>query len=583
MTTSWPSPPWREALSLLRHHRRPIMAALVLVALSRLAAMGFPTAARYLVDEVIGRQRSDRVGLVAMLVCVAVSIEAATAFAAAQVAGATGQRATARLRQELQGRVLALPLRRLEDSHGGALAARVMADTEQVRYLVGNGFAQLVASLLTAVLALGVLFLIDAPLTLCVLGVAGLTALWLGHGFGRISGGFDGVLRRHAELTGWFGQLLSGIRTVKAFVAEREEATRFGKQSHKLARESVAVLRQVSLLGAGITLAAGSVGVLLLVLGGRRVVEGDVSLGSFVMYVWLSGFLLAPLLHLAGSAGELGKAVAAAGRIATLRSIPTETEEDRAKRRVREVLGAVELDQVSYGYRAGQLALRSISLSAPAGSMTALVGPNGSGKSTLCRLLLGYDRPTSGRILIDGCDLAGLDRRVYRSRVGTVFQDDVLFDGTIADNIRYGRPRASLGEVHAAACLAYCDEFVSRLPDGYSTLVGERGMRLSAGQRQRITIARAFLVDPRILILDEPSSSLDAESAALVRHAVHFLCHGRTTFVISHHLAMVESADQILVLDHGRVVERGSHDDLVERRGRYLAAAHRTALVGGRT
>jgi ABC-type multidrug transport system fused ATPase/permease subunit len=241
----------------------------------------------------------------------------------------------------------------------------------------------------------------------------------------------------------------------------------------------------------------------------------------------------------------------------------------------------VEFDDVSYRYLPGRFALRGVSLHAPAGSTTALVGPNGSGKSTLCRLLLAYDRPSAGRILIDGRDLAALDRRSYRSRLGVVLQDDVLFDGTIADNIRYGRPRASLTDVQAAGRLAHCDEFVTRLPDGYSTLVGERGLRLSAGQRQRVAIARAFLVDPRILLLDEATSSLDTESEGLIQDALRFLCRGRTTFVIAHRLTTVRNADQILVLDQGAVAERGTHEELVAERGQYFrlyeAQAHATS------
>ncbi|HUF34766.1 MAG TPA: ABC transporter ATP-binding protein [Gemmatimonadales bacterium] len=561
--TARPSAAWREVRSLLRRQRRPVAVALVLVAVSRVAAMGLPTASRYVVDEVIGRQRGDRLGLVALLACAAVSVEAVAGFAAAQIAGVSGQHAVAGLRQELQVRVLALPLRRLEESPTAVLAARVMADSDQVRYLVGNGVVQLIASVLTAGLALGLLFRIDVSLTLCVLALLGLVGLGVGRTFGRISRGFEGVIRRQAELTGRFGQVLGGIRVVKAFAAERHEASRFAKESHRLLRESVAVLRRVSLLGAGNALAAGSLGVLLLVLGGQLVAAGDMSLGSYVMYVWLSGFLVAPVLHVAASAGELGKAVAAAGRIAALRELPTEGEEDRTRPRIRQVVGSVELEDVSYQYGSGRLALHGVSFRAPAGSTTALVGTNGSGKSTLCRLLLGYDRPTSGRILIDGHDLSALDRRTYRSRLGVVLQDDLLFDGTVAENIRYGRQRASLGEMQAAARLAHCEEFVNRLPEGYSTLVGERGMRLSAGQRQRVAIARALLADPRILVLDEATSNLDAESEELIRNALRLLCGSRTTFVVAHRLAAIRSADQILVLHDGAIARRGTYAELV--------------------
>jgi ABC-type multidrug transport system fused ATPase/permease subunit len=561
---------WREASRLLRRQRGPLVLALLLVVANRLAALALPAASRYVVDEVIGRQRGDRMGLIALLACAALAIETAATFGAMQAAGVAGQRAIAALRQQLQARVVGLPLRRLDASSSGALAARVMTDSEQVRFLAGNGLVQLVASMLTAGLALGLLFWLDAPLTIAVLAIMGLVTLGVRRGFRRIAAALEGVIRRQAELTGWLSQVVGGVRVVKAYVAERHEAQRFARESHQLVRESLHAIRGISLLNASSTLAAGSLGVLLLVVGGRAVAAGEMSLGSYVMYVWLTGYLLGPVVHIAGSAGELGKAGAALGRIAELRELATEVEEDRPRRQLQRVLGTVDFDDVSYGYVPERLALRAVSLHAPAGSTTALVGPNGSGKSTLCRLLLAYDRPTAGRILIDGHDLATFQRRSYRSRLGVVLQDDVLFAGTIADNIRYGRPRASLMEMQAAGRLAHCDEFATRLPDGYSTLVGERGVRLSAGQRQRVAIARAFLVDPRILILDEATSSLDAESEGLIQDALRYLCRGRTTFVIAHRLSTVRSADQILVLNQGAIVERGSHQELVAQRGQYF-------------
>ena len=560
---------WREAQALLRSQRGLLLPALALVVGNRLAALALPSASRYVVDEVIGRQRNDQLGLIALLACVAIALEAATAFGAMLLAGVAGQRATAGLRREQQARVTGLPLWRLDELGSGTLAARVMTDSEQLRYLVGNGFVQLIASLLTAILALGLLFWLNAPLTLAVLAIVVLFALVGRRAFRRITAALANVTRQQSELTGWLGQVLGGARIVKAYAAERHEAQRFARESHRLVRESVHALQSISLLNAGSTLAAGSLGVLLLVVGGRAVATGDMSLGSYVMYVWLTGFLLGPVLHIAASAGELGKAVAALGRIAELRGHATEDEEDRVRARLPHMVGTVQFEDVSYGYVPEQLVLRSVSLRAPPGSTTALLGPNGSGKSTLCRLLLAYDRPAAGRILIDGRDLATVRRRDYRSHLGVVLQDEVLFDGTIGDNIRYGRPRASLIEVRAAARLAHCDEFVARLPHGYATPVGERGLCLSSGQRQRVAIARAFLVNPRILILDEATSSLDAESEELIRTALRLLCRGRTTFVVAHRLSTVRNADQIVLLDRGSLIERGSHEELIAREGRY--------------
>lgn len=569
MSSHLPSGGWHEAQRLLRRHRTPLSATLLLVLANRLAALALPTASRYVVDEVIGRQRADLLAPIALLACAAVAIETSAAFGAVQLAGLVGQRAIAGLRQELHGRMMGLPLSRIDDVHSGALASRVMTDTEQVRYLIGNGSVQLVASILTATLALGLLFWLDALLTLAVLSILILLTIDLAGAFKRISAAFEGVCRRQSELTGWFGQVLGGMRVVKTCVAERREAHRFAQDSHALVRESMHALRGVARLGASSTLAAGAIGVLLLVIGSRAVAVGTMSLGSLVMFIWLTGFLLVPVMHITAGAGELGKAMAALVRIAQLRELATEEEADRVRCCVPRVVGEVDFEGVSYWYVPGRLALRGVSLHAPAGSTTALVGPSGSGKSTLCRLLLALDDPKSGRIVIDGRDLATVRRRHYRAHLGVVLQDDVLFDATIAENIRYGRPHASWAEVVAAGRLAHCDEFAEMLTDGYGTIVGERGVRLSGGQRQRVAIARAILADPRILVLDEATSSLDSESDLLIQATLQALCRGRTTFVIAHRFSTIQSADQILVVNDGAIVERGTHERLIAQEGWY--------------
>jgi ABC-type multidrug transport system fused ATPase/permease subunit len=574
MRVSLRSPAWVEAAALLRRYRGPLVLALLLVVMNRLAALALPAASKYVVDEVIVGRRPGLLLPVALVVCTAVVVEAAAAFGAAHLAGVAGQRAIAEVRRGLQERVLRLPLRRIDAAQSGTLAARVMADAEQVRYLVGSGLVQLTSSVLTATLALAVLSWFNASAAFALLTILAVLLVGLAAGFRRIFATLATVTQLRAELTGRLVEVVGGARVVKAYVAERCEAHRFAKEAHRLLRHSIRAIRGISLFNAGTTLVAGAIGVLVLIVGGRAGAGGTMSLGSLVMYLSLTGFLLGPVVQIAAAAGDLGNAVAALERIAELRAFATEAEEDRALGRLPHVHGTVDFDQVSYAYVPGQLALREVSLHAPAGSTIALVGANGSGKSTLCRLLLAYDSPTGGRILVGGRDLAGVPRHDYRTRLGAVLQDDLLFDRTVAENIRYGRPKASLSEVHAVARQAHCAEFIELLPHGYSTVVGPRGARLSAGQRQRMVIARAFLANPQILVLDEATASLDAESEVLIRDAIRCLCQGRTTFIVVHDLTMAQTADQILVLDSGAVVERGRHEELLGREALYWKLYH---------
>ena len=560
---------WHEARRLLRRHRAVLGAALGLVVINRLATLALPAASRYVVDEVIAQHRTDGLWAVALLSCTAVAIEASTGFGAAVLASLAGQRAIAGLRRELHARLLRLPLTRIDDAQTGSLASRVVTDTEQVHFLIGNGGLQLAASALAAALALGLLAWLNARLSVGVVAILCLLGLDFRRGFGHVSTAFEAVCRRQACLTGRLSQALAGIRTLKACVAERREGHQFAQASHALARVGMDAWRRAARLSASTTLAAGAIGVILLVAGGREVTTGAMSLGSLVMFVWLSGFLLAPVLQIAAGGAELGKAVAALRRISALRELTTEVEEDRSRHRVPSVDGNVEFQGVSFEYVPGQRVLHDVTLRAAAGSTTALVGSSGSGKSTLCRLLLAFDHPTAGRVLIDGRDLVTFRRRDYRAHLGVVLQDDVLFEDTIAENIRTGRSRASRAEVLAAGRAAQCDEFVDRLSRGYDTVVGERGVKLSGGQRQRVAIARAILADPSILVLDEATSSLDGENERLVRAALRALCGGRTTFVIAHRLSTVRTADQILVLERGTILEYGTHERLLARESAY--------------
>jgi subfamily B ATP-binding cassette protein MsbA len=563
---------WHEAGTLAWQHRRVFGGAFALVVVNRVSALAIPVGSRYLVDDVIGHHRGDLLVPIASLTAGAIAVQCLSGFALSQATGLGAQRAITALRSSLQAHVLRLPVAFFDRSQTGALVARIMSDTEQLRVVIGSGAAQLASGVLSGMIAVTLLVTLDAPLTVAIVLVLLLFTASAARGFGWLHAAFRAMSVANAELTGRLAESLAGIRILKAYAAERQEALAFARGAHALLRATARALTGVSVLTASATLATGLVSLLILVAGGRAVLRGTMTLGDLVMYVFLVGLLSAPLLQMAAMMGEFGKALAGLGRIGELRELETETADDEARgaRPMPRLVGDVELVGVSYRYETGgYLALHDVDLIAPAGTTTALVGRSGSGKSTLCRLLLAYDRPTQGKVIVDGCDLTRVRRADYRRHLGVVPQEGFLFDASVADNIRYARPGAMAAAVRAAARTAHCDEFVEALPNGYDTVIGERGVTLSGGERQRLAIARAVLADPRLLILDEATSSLDSESEALIQDALAALAIGRTTFVIAHRLSTVERADQILVLEGGRIVERGRHWELLRAEGRY--------------
>jgi len=400
--------------------------------------------------------------------------------------------------------------------------------------------------------------------TLVVLGTFG---IGMAVAFTKLRPLFRERGKINAEVTGRLAESLGGIRLVKTYTAERREEWVFARGVHRLLRNIARSITAVSAVSSFATIIVGVVGVLLLLVGGRAVLSGSMSLGDFVMYVFFIGLVAAPLVQIASVGTQISEAFAGLDRIREIRQAAIEDEATGDS--VRGVVGDVAFEDVSFAYTAGLPVLKHVSFQAPAGSTTALVGPSGSGKSTLISLVMAFNQPAAGRVMVDGRDLSTLRLREYRSYLGVVLQENFLFDGTIAENIRFSSPSATLEEVQRAARVAHCDEFIGQFPAGYDTVVGERGVKLSGGQRQRIAIARAILADPRILILDEATSSLDSESEALIRDGLQSLRRGRTTFVIAHRLSTIASADQILVLEAGEIVERGTQDQLLALGRRY--------------
>ena len=560
---------WAEAKKIIWGARWRLLFGSVLMLISRLSGMVLPASMKTIGDEVFTNRNYSLLKWIALAVGVSTLVQGVTGFALSQILGVAAQRAITEMRKNVQAHIERLPISYFDSTQSGQLISRIMNDAEGIRNLVGTGLGQILGSLVTATIALGVLFYVNWQLTSATLVVLLIFGGALFYALKVLRPVFRDRAVITGEVTGRLGESLGGIRIVKAYTAEKREELSFARGAHRLFRNVAKTVTGVSAISSFSSVIIGAIAVVMIVIGGSAVQANTMTLGDFLLYISFTFLLAMPVIELTSIGTQITEALAGLDRIREIMAKTTEDEADAGKEALPEINGTIDFENVEFEYDEGMPVLKGVSFHSEAGATTALVGSSGSGKSTILSLVLNFTQPTTGNIKIDGKDLQDVKLRDYRRHLGVVLQDNFLFDGTILDNIRFSNPEANLEKIKEVCTIANADEFIETFPNGYDTIVGERGVKLSGGQRQRIAIARALLANPRILILDEATSSLDSESEALIQEGLKRLREGRTTFVIAHRLSTIRSADQILVVEAGEILERGSHDELIALDGRY--------------
>src|ERR1700733_5753131 len=554
---------------LVRPRRGLLAVGFALMAINRVASLVLPYSTRYLIDSVIIKRNIYLLKPLVLGVLLATVIQGVTSFSLTQLLSKAAQRLIAELRQKVQAHIGRLSISFHDSTKSGVLVSRIMTDVEGVRNLIGTGLVDLTGGLLTAAIALVVLFRISALMTVLAFGFLLCFGLALKKAFQTIRPIFRDRGKITAEVTGRLTESLGGVRVVKGYHAEDREEKVFSLGVMRLLDNVTRSLTATSIMGLSASVLLGVVGAVIMFVGAKQILAGTLTIGGFFTYTLFMGFLIAPIMQIVQIGTQITEALAGLERTHEILKEPAEDSDPRRTIILPAIEGNIDFESVSFSYDGTRTVLNDVSFHAAPGTVTALVGSSGSGKSTTIGLISAFYVPTRGKVLVDGIDLSTVRLDSYRTQLGVVLQESFLFDGTIRENVAFSRPDASEEEVMRACRIARVDEFAESFPDKYDTIVGERGVKLSGGQRQRISIARAILAEPRILILDEATSSLDSESEQMIQQGLSYLMQGRTTFVIAHRLSTIRRADQILVMEQGRIVERGTHEQLYEAQGRY--------------
>lgn len=560
---------WPEVWKLMRPRRGLLGLGFVLMVINRLAGFVLPYSSKFLIDDVVGKHHTAILRPLVFAVLLATFIQGVTSFSLTQLLSKAAQRLITELREEVQKHISRLPLAFYDSNKSGSLLSRIMTDVEGVRNLLGTGLVDFAGGLVAAGIALVLLLRISAPLTLVAVGSLGFFALALNRAFSVIRPIFRERGKITAEVTGRLAETLGGVRVIKGYHAEQREESIFSAGVRRLLDNVMRTLTATSLMSLSASVLLGIVGAATMYIGGHQMTAGTLTPGSYFSYNFLLVFLIAPIMQIVSIGTQLTEALAGLERT---QEIMRERPEDRDPKRtvaLPDIVGTVEFDDVSFSYDGEHEVLHDVAFRSEPGTVTALVGSSGSGKSTTIGLISAFYVPTKGSITVDGVDLSTVRLDSFRTRLGVVLQESFLFDGTIRDNVAFSRPGATEEQILHACRIARVDEFAETFTEKYDTLVGERGVKLSGGQRQRISIARAILAEPRILILDEATSSLDSDSEHMIQQGLAYLMKGRTTFVIAHRLSTIRRADQIMVMEQGRIIERGTHAQLYAAQGRY--------------